>query len=66
VPDYRCNMLDERGDILFPADIIAENLDDAIRHASDILRANNQSLSSGLVYSFEVWSGVSRLFPPAL
>jgi hypothetical protein len=66
MPDYRCNMLDERGGIFFPADIIAENLDDAIRHAADILRTNNQAVSSRRVYSFEVWSAALRLFPPQM
>jgi len=63
MPDFCCHMLDERGHILFPADIIAESLETAIQHASDILHMSNQS-SSRRVYSFEVWSGTSRLFPP--
>jgi hypothetical protein len=61
--DFRCNMLDERGYTLFPAEITAENLEAAIQHAFDILRASNQSSSSRRVYSFEVWSGADRLFP---
>ena len=46
MPDFRCNMLDEHGHMLFPAEIVAENLDAAIQHASVILRASNQSSSS--------------------
>jgi hypothetical protein len=64
MPDYCCKMLDERGGVLFPSDIAAENLEAAIRHASDILRTSNQSASSRRVYAFEVWAGSSRLFPP--
>jgi hypothetical protein len=67
MPDYRCQMLDERGDVLFPADIVAETLDDALRHAFDILRMSNRASSaSRQVYAFEVWAGSSRLFPEPL
>jgi hypothetical protein len=54
--EYHCHMLDERGEILFPADIIAETLDAAIRHAFSILHTSNESASSSeRVYGFEVW-----------
>jgi hypothetical protein len=43
MPAFRCNMLDEHGHMLFPAEIVAENLDAAIEHASAILQASNQS-----------------------
>jgi hypothetical protein len=67
MPDFRCHMLDERGDILFPADIVAETLDAAIRHAFDILRTSNQDASSSRrVYSVEVWSESGRVFPEPL
>ena len=64
MPDFRCIMLDERGAILFPSDITAENLDAAILHASNILHTSNQCSSSRKVHAFEVWSGTSPLFPP--
>ena len=64
MPDFRCDMLDEHGHMLFPAEIVAENLDAAIQHASAILRVSNQSSSSRRVYSFEVWADRTRLFPP--
>jgi hypothetical protein len=63
MPDFRCHMLDERGDTLFPADLTVDSLDAAIRHAFDILRTSNEHSSSRHVYSVEVWSGQSRLFP---
>jgi hypothetical protein len=54
--DYHCHMLNERGDVLFPADIIAETLDGAIRHAFCILQTSNERASSSeRVYGFEVW-----------
>jgi hypothetical protein len=54
--DYRCHMLNERGDVLFPADIIAETLDAAIRHAFNILHTRNEGASSSeQVYGFQVW-----------
>ena len=64
MPDFRCNLMDERGHMLFPAEIVADNLDAAIQHASAILQASNRSSSSRRVYSFEVWADMTRLFPP--
>jgi hypothetical protein len=63
MPDYRCNMLDQRGDILFPADVVADDLEAALRHAFDRLRKSNQRASlSKRVYAVEVWAGTSKLF----
>ena len=64
--DFSCKMLDERGGILFSADFVAETVEDAIRHASQVLRTSNQSSTSRRVYAFEVWSDTRRLFPPPL
>jgi hypothetical protein len=36
MPDFRCNMLDQRGNVLFPADVVAEDLEAALRHAFDV------------------------------
>ena len=66
MPDFRCHMLDERGDVLFPADLTVDTLDAAIRHAFDILRTSNEHSSSRHVFAVEVWSDSSRLFPPQL
>jgi hypothetical protein len=56
-------MLDQRGDVLFPADIVADDLEAALRHAFDVLRQTNQSTSlSGRVYALEVWAGTSKLY----
>jgi hypothetical protein len=67
MPEYRCNMLDERGDVLFPADIVAEDLEGAIRHAFEVLRLSNRDTSvSRRVYALEVWSDDGRLFPREL
>jgi len=63
MPDFRCDMLDERGGILFSADITVLNLEAAVGHASALLHTSNQSGPIRRVYSFEVWSGTSRLFP---
>jgi hypothetical protein len=64
MPSYRCNMLDEDGEILFPADIVAESLAGAIQHAAKIRQMNNEGTSySRRVYSFEVWSDNGRLYP---
>jgi hypothetical protein len=66
MPDFSCKMLNERGAIVSSADITVANLEAAIGHASDLLQTSNQSASFRHVYSFEVWSGLSRLFPPEL
>ena len=62
--DFCCKLLNERGDIVSSADITARNLEAAIGHASALLHTSNQSSSFRRVYSFEVWFGTSRLFPP--
>ena len=62
--DFRCNLLDESGDILIPTNIIAASLDEALRQAFELLRASNREPSaSRRVYAFEVWLGLDRLFP---
>jgi hypothetical protein len=66
MPDFRCHMLDERGDVLFPADLTVDTVEAAILHAFDILRTSNEHSSSRHVYAVEVWSGTSRLFPPEM
>ncbi len=63
MPDYRCNMLDQRGDVLFPADVVAEDLSTALQHAFDVRRQSNQGMPlSKRVYGLEVWAGTSKLF----
>jgi hypothetical protein len=59
-------MLDERGEILYPADLTVDTVEAAILHAFDILRTSNEHSSSRHVYAVEVWSGTSRLFPPEM
>jgi hypothetical protein len=66
MPDFRCHMLDERGEVLYPADLTVDTVEAAILHAFDILRTSNERLSSRYVYAVEVWSGTNRLFPPQL
>ena len=39
MPDFRCKMLDERGGTLFFEDIVADNLEGAILHSSNVLHA---------------------------
>ena len=63
MPDYRCNMLDQRGDVLFPADVVAEDLASALRHAFAVFRESNQGTPlSKRVYALEVWAGTNKLF----
>jgi hypothetical protein len=62
MPEYRCNMLDQRGDVLFPADVVAEDLEAALRHAFDVLRTNKPPSPSKQVYALEVWAGTDKLF----
>ena len=62
MPQYRCNMLDQRGDVLFPANVVADDLESALRHAFDVLRTNKPSSPSKQVYALEVWAGTDKLF----
>jgi hypothetical protein len=67
MPSFRCNMLDDHGHVLFPADIVAESLAAAIHRASQIRQMSNQSdTPSRRVYAFEVWSDRGREFPEPL
>jgi hypothetical protein len=66
MPDFCCKMLNEHGAMVSLADITAPSLEAAIGHASALLHTSNQSGPSRRVYSFEVWSGTSRLFPSEL
>jgi len=36
MPEYRCNMLDRRGEVVFPADVVAEDLAAALQHAFEV------------------------------
>ena len=64
MPNFRCYMLDEHRDILFPTDILAETVSAAIRRAFEILESNNLSpISFRQVYAFEVWNADGRVFP---
>ena len=62
MPQYRCNMLDQRGDVLFPANVVADDLESALRHAFEVLRTNKPSSPSRQVYALEVWAGTDKLF----
>jgi hypothetical protein len=63
--DFNCKML-MSGAVSLSSNFVAETVEDAIRHASQVLRTSNLSSSSRRVYAFEVWSDASRLFPPPL
>lgn len=63
MPDFRCNMLDQRGNVLFPADIVAQDLEAALRHAFEVFHKSNRSASLlKRVYALEVWAGPTKLF----
>ena len=44
MPDFRCHMLDERGEVLYPADLTVDTVEAAILHAFDILRYEQRAL----------------------
>ena len=62
MPEFRCNMLDRRGEVVFPADVVAEDLAAALQHAFEVLRTNVPSSPSKQVYALEVWADTSKLF----
>jgi hypothetical protein len=55
-------MLDARGDVLIPADIVAETQASASYHARDIHRMSNMASSSSKVFAFEIWFGNRNLY----
>jgi hypothetical protein len=66
MPDYRCYFLDKNGLALFPAEIFAEDLEAAMRHAFDILNEKDDRASrSALIHptNIEIWEGDLRKFP---
>jgi hypothetical protein len=60
--NYRCYFVDERGHILFPADISAGNLEAAKQHGFAILRECASSLPIP-PRAVEIWEGDIMLFP---
>jgi hypothetical protein len=66
VPEFRCNMLDDDGEILFPADIVAETLSIAVQYAFDNIRRFNAVAVAVAVakraYAFEVWTDEGTVF----
>jgi hypothetical protein len=58
---YRCYFLDDADHILFPAEISAEDLEAAKRHAFVIVREQPERCSTKLT-SIEIWQGTIQLF----
>ena len=61
MPYFRCFFLDERGGIMFPADIDADDLEIAKRHAFGILDDRAEEFSRPIA-ALEIWQGEHRLF----
>ena len=59
--DYRCYFLDDADHILFPAEITAEDLEAAKRHAFGIVREQPERRSTKPT-SIEIWQGTIQLF----
>ena len=59
--DYRCYFLDDADHILFPAEISAEDLEAAKRHAFGIVREQPERRSTKPT-SIEIWQGTIQLF----
>ena len=59
--DYRCYFLDDHDHILFPAEISAEDLDAAKRHAFGIVQERPEEHST-IPTSIEIWQGAIQLF----
>jgi hypothetical protein len=59
--DYRCYFLEDADHILFPAEISAEDLEAAKRHAFGIVREQPKEHST-ILTSIEIWQGTIQLF----
>jgi hypothetical protein len=55
-------MLDDDGEILVLADIVAETLSIAIQHAFDNIRRFNSIAIAKRAYAFEVWMDDTTIF----
>jgi hypothetical protein len=64
MPDYRCDVLDSQDHIIFQADIVAEGIGYAVRHAWRILRDDQQHNPTSRSANVEVWQRGIRVFPP--
>ena len=66
--EFRCFFMDERGHILFPAELTADDLETAKRHAFSILEARTDSATPEFdefrlpIASLEIWAGDVMLF----
>jgi hypothetical protein len=56
MPEFRCDVVDNDGNFLFPADIVAEHLSIAIQHAFDNLCRYNTVAATEHAYAFELWT----------
>ena len=61
MPFFRCVFVDEFGHTVFPADITADNLETAKRHAFVILE-NPASDARQPLQSIEIWQGGAMVF----
>jgi hypothetical protein len=59
--DFRCYFLDNHDHILVPAEISAEDVEAAKRHAFGIVREQPQKHST-MPASIEIWQGTIQLF----
>jgi hypothetical protein len=60
--NFRCYFIDGNGQVIFPADIDADDLDAAKHFAFDILCAED-TVRSSVVHGLEIWQGRTRLYP---
>jgi hypothetical protein len=64
MPEYRAYVLDEHDHILFPIEIVEEDLSAAVHLGLEVLHsAQRGELYSGAQY-IELWQGAKRVFPP--
>jgi hypothetical protein len=61
VQDFRCYFLDNHEHILFPAEISAEDLEAAKRHAFSIVHEQPER-HSAMPTAIEIWQGTIQLF----
>jgi hypothetical protein len=64
MPEYRAYVLDEHDHILFPIEIVEEDLSAAVHLGLEVLHnAQWGELYPGAQY-IELWQGDTRVFPP--
>jgi hypothetical protein len=64
MPEYRASVLDEHNQILFPIEVVAEDLGAAVGLGLEVLQNAQCGEHSPSAQYLELWQGDKCVFPP--